>query len=352
MTIKPPPFLAALVRLLLPPGDREHVLGDLQERLGLGRGDPARQYLADAIETVPLVIWGRMRRRIADPLFMAEVFTLFSAFIAMLSIERLAASFAFTLMTTSVLLVADVYGAKLCRSPWRLLTTLGAAVGAAWMGNLVASASGVSWAVPGNAMARASVFALLLISWMRFVHVFRRADRYLDRPVPASLAELQDDVRRFQESIRKRNRFAYAMCVMMAALFSRMAIVTSQPGHSLGAWLIVAGVAYLAYQVSHFPAAPQGTFDADYASSLRFYRGELLRQRGFHSHRTLWLRISALVPGLLLLSVFRFVGPSGSAERAGVIAGTCIALAIVAIRLNLQVARRYDRLIALVDKNL
>ena len=59
--MSPPGRLEAIVSIFIPRACREEVLGDLHERF-----QSRRQYIADALHTVPLVIVSRMRRT-ADP---------------------------------------------------------------------------------------------------------------------------------------------------------------------------------------------------------------------------------------------------------------------------------------------
>jgi hypothetical protein len=57
METRPPALIESVVRLLVPPVAREHVLGDLAERYS----SPG-QYVAEAARTVPLVIASQVRR--------------------------------------------------------------------------------------------------------------------------------------------------------------------------------------------------------------------------------------------------------------------------------------------------
>ena len=62
----PPRSMQAVVSFLLPPGCRETVLGDLQERFA-ERGARARWlgYVGDVVTTVPQVLRSQMRRLVA-----------------------------------------------------------------------------------------------------------------------------------------------------------------------------------------------------------------------------------------------------------------------------------------------
>ena len=71
----PPALIEAVVRLLTPPACREHVLGDLWERY-----KSPRQYLKDAMRTVPFVIVSRIRRTSSAPLLAFQALIVFATF--------------------------------------------------------------------------------------------------------------------------------------------------------------------------------------------------------------------------------------------------------------------------------
>ena len=64
----PPKVIERVVQLLMPPASREHVLGDLSERYV-----SPRQYLVDALRTLPFVVVSRVRRTSNPALNTADV---------------------------------------------------------------------------------------------------------------------------------------------------------------------------------------------------------------------------------------------------------------------------------------
>src|SRR4051812_46208151 len=71
MEVKPPKLWESLLRRLLPPASREHVLGDLNERFCAARGAYAsRQYAKDALFMAPAMIWSQVRRA-ANPMLLS-----------------------------------------------------------------------------------------------------------------------------------------------------------------------------------------------------------------------------------------------------------------------------------------
>ncbi|HEY4361938.1 MAG TPA: hypothetical protein VGN17_13255 [Bryobacteraceae bacterium] len=88
--MKPPKFAEAVVRWVLPPSCVEHVLGDLQERIqGLDPRVARRQYVLDALVTVPAAIAGRINfdlRLVA--LYLAVQYAAFAVFAQLSSESR------------------------------------------------------------------------------------------------------------------------------------------------------------------------------------------------------------------------------------------------------------------------
>ncbi len=75
--MKPVPKpLESIAGLLIPPACREHVLGDLHERY-----ENPRQYILDAILTIPLVVLSRIRRTTDHQVLLVESCALFIAFL-------------------------------------------------------------------------------------------------------------------------------------------------------------------------------------------------------------------------------------------------------------------------------
>ena len=71
----PPKYLEMLLRWLLPPACREHVLGDLQER-----NNSAKSYALDALAVLIPVIVSRIRRTTDMQVFLMEAVTTYMSF--------------------------------------------------------------------------------------------------------------------------------------------------------------------------------------------------------------------------------------------------------------------------------
>ncbi len=83
MEMMPRPRFEELIGRLLPPEAREHVLGDLRERLaGAGSPHASQAYLADALRVLPYVVWGQIRRAIGMRMLAVQLATIWASFIA------------------------------------------------------------------------------------------------------------------------------------------------------------------------------------------------------------------------------------------------------------------------------
>ncbi len=355
--MKPSPFLVALVRRLLPPDDREHVLGDLEERLQIGKTSAARRYLVDAVQTVPLVILSRMRRVVTQPIFGLQALLVFVAFVGVLTSPQLSGTYLLllralfpTLIAMCVLLVADTYTTQGRSSAWSQLVIVAAALGIAWFSNVLAVRSGIPWGLPYRTIRQGLIFGFFVLSWVRFMSMFRKAHEHLDLAIPNALVELRTHAEHFELEIRRRNQMAYAICVVLIVVFGRVALLAATQFEMVGALLVVVGTMFFAYQVSRFPTAVVPT-DLSCASTCQFYRDELHRQRDFHSARALTVRLSLLLPVPLLMGVIltRVARPDriGTAIMLFLI---FIALAVGVVALNRRMARRYDRRLDALDR--
>jgi hypothetical protein len=76
MSDGPPKIAEALVSLLIPPACREEIVGDLHERFR----SPG-QYAADALQTIPPVIFSRIRRTADRQVLLIQGFVLYTSFL-------------------------------------------------------------------------------------------------------------------------------------------------------------------------------------------------------------------------------------------------------------------------------
>jgi hypothetical protein len=169
-----------------------------------------------------------------------------------------------------------------------------------------------------------------------------------------SLAQVPRAASELARNIRKRTVTGCASCAFMAPYFFWFAWHPMFRRHSphplmgqLGAYLTIAGAIYMTAQL----LLRQGRLAlvGNAAVTASEYRRELERQRDFHRGLWFWSRLLAMVPGYLL---FCAGIPAGNAVRATLKAAIIVAfltLCVVAVPVNIRLARRYQHSIDELD---
>lgn len=167
----PPRMMEAVVGFFIPPACREYVLGDLHERYA-----SPRQYVRDAVRTVPLVILGRILRTTDPQVLLMEAFALY---VCLLGAARwLSPSFMFDnwgllrlAVPTAVALVAlvfvDAYADPRKKSPVKPMLQAALGIGFAFLSQATFWATDPRLAVPLEIMLYGGGGSLILISALR-----------------------------------------------------------------------------------------------------------------------------------------------------------------------------------------
>jgi hypothetical protein len=161
-----------------------------------------------------------------------------------------------------------------------------------------------------------------------------------------STAEIQARIEKLATTARVRNRGGILVTSFVILNFIWWLTFIDTTLSRVGAVMTIAGVVYMLYQVlahrNGERAASQRAAESG-TSSIDFHRAQLARQRDFHRGRTLALRLLFFAPGPLVF----FAGMAR--ERAKLawmfeVEGITFAiLLIIAIPLNLSLARKYQR---------
>ena len=168
----PSRFLEWVARFFIPPACREYVLGDLHQRY-VSR----RQYIVDALRTVPLVIVSRIRRTTDPQVLLMEAFALYmslvvaSRFLVPISflydqwgLLRLAIPTAVALVT---LIFIDAYADPKKKSFIKPMLQAAAGIAFAFLSQATFWATDPSLAVPLDIMLYGSGGSLILLSALR-----------------------------------------------------------------------------------------------------------------------------------------------------------------------------------------
>ena len=170
----PPRLMEAVVRLLIPPVYREHVLGDLYERY-----TSPLQYVADATWSVPCVVASRIRRTSDPAVLLLEAFALYVSFLAagwalggMMFLEqqsgfvRLAIP---TLIGVVALRLAVAYADPRKNTALKPLLDATLAVGIAVLSQAVLWLGEVELLVPRTVLAWGGVASVVLLTALRML---------------------------------------------------------------------------------------------------------------------------------------------------------------------------------------
>jgi hypothetical protein len=143
-----------------------------------------------------------------------------------------------------------------------------------------------------------------------------------DATLPA-LADLRAGAARFHRIVRRRNAIEYAACVLVVGFFGYGALsgAIRDPIAQAGAWLIVLGTVFVAWQLHSRASAiapPEGMMPI-----LAHQRAQLTRQRDALASVGLWY-LAPFVPGLGLM----ILAPGIRHGLGTLDAGAWIALAV------------------------
>jgi hypothetical protein len=119
----------------------------------------------------------------------------------------------------------------------------------------------------------------------------------------------------------------------------------------IGAALTVIGTGYVGYQLVLIRRRPDGANKAEIEplASLKFYRGELERQRDFHRGLWFWSRLVIFATGPLIFIIGSAIAHPARAKSMYLNAVVFVLLGFLAVPLNLGRARKYQREIDKLD---
>jgi hypothetical protein len=116
-------------------------------------------------------------------------------------------------------------------------------------------------------------------------------------PAPLTIEELRRKGGKFRSQIVWRNVREYSGAALMMPYFGYFAWTARLPLMRVGNALMMAGLAYMAYQLHRRAAAGAAPADMGWKTCAAFYRAELERQRDALASVWKWY-LGPLVPGL------------------------------------------------------
>jgi hypothetical protein len=128
-----------------------------------------------------------------------------------------------------------------------------------------------------------------------------------DEPPRFTPEELQNRMGRFERTIRRRNLREYIAAALVTGIFGYYGWRFPTLLLRIGCGLIVAGTAYVVYQLHHRAAARSAPADMGLRNCIDFQRSELKRQRDALNAVWSWYLLPFLPGmGVFLLGLFQF----------------------------------------------
>jgi len=317
----PPKAMEAVVGWLVPPACREEVLGDLHERFV-----SPRQYLADALSTVPLVVASQIRRTTDAQLRLIEACALYLPLLAAAwliggaalvheesALSRLAIPAAAGLLA---MILGDAYADPRKGPVYARVSVAMLAGVCACFSQVVVWALSPGWLVPRSILILGASLGVLLLSAVRMVFQPDASRIWHAMPRgPAACAagqrgreemSLEEIRRRSREFQKKVWRDVVGCLVALAAVLGLAAwnftVLHTRGDGFVGAAIAVIGV-FVAYQI--YRKRPRGGVppDGTLAASLEAYREQLARRR--EALRGIWAWYAGPVLAIMLAFVLR-----------------------------------------------
>lgn len=167
-------------------------------------------------------------------------------------------------------------------------------------------------------------------------------------PVRLSPEQARDETAGLRRGLRRRTVLGGLAASIVIVSWAIFFFVFPNPLQRIGSVLTVAGAAFMAVQLRMRRALAMP--DAREIDCVTFYRAELERQRDFHRGKWFWSRMLIFTPGpvIWIIGFERAFPKLATGIRLELVA--FLILAVVAVPLNLRLARKYQRRIDALDK--
>ena len=166
-----------------------------------------------------------------------------------------------------------------------------------------------------------------------------------------SVEELRTKAAKFQRRIWRRNIREYVAALIVIGFSAVACWKTPEIVPRVAYALVMAGAIFYIWYLRRWGSASPVPANMGTAACVRFYRDELARQRDLVG--SVWKWITPILPGVVLLAAYNFAiaSPGRRWQQIGYVAAEA-ALFIVVVWLNMRAARRLDRRIAELDRDL
>ena len=338
METRPPALAEAVVRALVPPSSREHVLGDLHERF-----TSTRQYLLDALAALPFVVGSRIRRTTHPIGFVfTVVFLWFAVFYGpsqkswlTASIPSVAGALAFVFRDAyRTIKPRYVREAAFDAAAFALAAALSQGLVALIAPDLILSVPALTVGLPLGSL----VLFLLRVQMPGGVAPARL-------PGEMSLDELRTKVRAYEASLRRGLYAELGAAFLVMAGFTAFALIVPTWPQKIGCALAALGAAFVAWFMERRAGIVPIPDDLDFSRLSAAYRSDIER-RARLLRRSLWWYILPIILGPAVLAFAPAL--AGGALSLGAVAtflGMVVFCAVIRA-LHRLVARKSDELAA------
>jgi len=303
LEVRPPALVDAVIRMLIPPACREHVLGDLWEQY-----TSPRQYVVDALRTLPFVIWSQIRRTL-DPLRLAmqvlPAFVFFGGLVGRPGADGGPVWFRAAVPAIALavaMVVRDAYCWPKYPSSRQAALDAGLAVASAFASQGAFAMAWPELTLPPREALMGGFGTFLAVFSLRAAAPPKTGFRsLLSATGSLSVDNVFRDAQEFERRIRQRNRREILAGVLVILGFG----VGLWRGPNLvarvGCALVMAGALFIIYRLRTRAVASPIPLDT-HAHALAAYRRELEVQRDLLRTVTSWYLLP-LLPGVAVLTL-------------------------------------------------
>jgi hypothetical protein len=304
----PPAAIERIVRMLVPPPAREHLLGDLAECYR----SPG-QYLRDALRTLPFVIGSQIRRTTNFAMLPSVAVRLMVGFGVGENVGGAAVATAATLLGY---MVRDAYRVLDLGRVWRqgLVDTLVVAAFVSASQALLAIVRPDWMLSPGRTAAAALMLGLFYL--LRAQNPSGGLQPWLTSAGPMSLEELRTEVRLYAQRSRRAMAIEVGVGVAIAPVFAATAVFGPPSPAKAGAILTVFGILFVAFYIRRHMRW-QAPLDLGFAETLAQYRARLERNHSWLRNVWMWYLLPLGIGPFVML----IAGPLTTQQPVSQIAG-------------------------------
>jgi hypothetical protein len=157
-----------------------------------------------------------------------------------------------------------------------------------------------------------------------------------------SAEEIRMRAAKFERKIMWRNVREYVAGAIAAGLFASFLIKSHDVFFQAACAMMIAGLAYMAYQLHRRTSPRRMPADLGITNSLKFHRTELERQLDFIRHIWKWY-LGPLVPGLVAFSLATMSADHHNLVRIALVNAFFAICLVLVWRLNVYAARCLQR---------